>query len=298
MTSISHALLVDPEEAEALLAGRGGVVLRSRPTQLRMRVGVLRNDGALLATAQLVDSSRPDNRSTASEWTLSELETLPSPILVDAGGGPLWRRLRSTDREMVAGRPTADAPGGAEPEGESATVRPSEQRADHGRDAPVSATGALEEEESEEIYEEAMRGSADGDEEVSVEDAAPETFPVESTFEEAAPSRVSTSATADQDVDDARERALAFVPTGMIDVDEAHRLLIKLRDVEIKRFFPDVRPEHGILRRTMLQTLLDTGVASREEYDELIPADLKRMTDRRQLEVYLDPVIEILSRVA
>lgn len=298
MTSISHALLVDPDEAEALLVGRGGVVLRSRPTQLRMRVGVLRKDGALLATARLVDSSRPDDRSTASEWTLHDLETLLSPILVGAGGGPLWRRLRSTDREMVAGRPTADAPGGAELESESATVRPSEQRADHGRDALEPATSAFEEEGLEEVYEEAMRGSADGGEEVSAEDAAPETFAVEATIEEAAPSGAGTSATADRDVDDARNRALAFVPAGMIDVDEAHRLLIKLRDVEIKRFFPDVRPEHGILRRTMLQTLLDTGVASREEYDELIPADLKRMTDRRQVEVYLNPVIEILARVA
>ncbi|TCP37572.1 hypothetical protein [Sphingomonas sp. BK235] len=150
----------------------------------------------------------------------------------------------------------------------------------------------------DEIVEEETRGLADGNEEASAENTAPETFAVHATIEEAAHGDAVTSAIYGRDVDDARDRALAFVPTGMIDVEEAHRLLIRLRDVEIKRFFPDVRPEHGILRRTMLQALLDTGVASHEEYDELIPADLKRITDRRQVAVYLDPIIEILSRVA
>jgi hypothetical protein len=65
-------------------------------------------------------------------------------------------------------------------------------------------------------------------------------------------------------------------------------VLVRLRHTEIKRTFPDVRPQHGILRRTMLQALLDTGVASIEDYDDLIPAELKRMTDRRQAEVYLE----------
>ncbi|PNP99534.1 hypothetical protein A8G00_04990 [Sphingobium sp. SA916] len=114
-------------------------------------------------------------------------------------------------------------------------------------------------------------------------------------------SLLASIATTDQrtyTLEGARDRALAFVPAGMIDTDEAYRLLVQLRDKEIKRTFPDVRPEFGILRRSMLQALLDSGVASKADYDELIPVELKRMTDRGQIETYLDPLLKILSCVS
>ncbi len=298
MPPISHALLVSPEEAETLLSGRSDVIRRSRPTELRMRVGVLRDDGALVATALLFDASRPDDDSAASEWTLHDLRILPSPIEVGTGNGPLWRRLGTSDRDRVAGRSTTYDPGGADPARESAACQPSEQQADFALSSLGSVDDAFADERVDDIYDEPKRGADESDEDVPGESVVPKAVEVEATIEGAASGRGTPPKGGDRNLDGARERALAFVPTGTIDVDEAHRLLIRLRDVEIKHSFPDVRPEHGILRHTMLQALLDTGVASREDYDELIPADLKRMTDRRQVEVYLDPLVEILSRVA
>lgn len=297
MTSISHALLVSPVEAETLLSGRSDVIRRSRPTELRMRVGILRDDGTLVATALLIDASRPGVESTASEWTLHEVEILLNPIKVGTGSGPLWRRLGTSDRDRVAGRSTTDDNGEGEAEPESTTGLSGPQ-ANGAASSIETVSLSSADERFDGVNEEPKRGSDESDQDVFVEGTVRETVAVEAITESSSPTVAASAEESDRRLDDARERALAFVPTGMIDVDEAHRLLIRLRDVEIKRSFPDVRPEHGILRRTMLQALLDTGVASREDYDELIPTDLKRMTDRRQVEVYLDPLIEILSRVA
>lgn len=298
MTSISHAFLVSPGEAESLLSGRSHAVLRSRPTQLRMRVGVLRVDGVLVATARVVDASHPVDGSTASEWTLHDVEILPSPIEIGTGDGPLWRRLGTSDRDRVAGRSTTDDHDEVNSVRESAIGRPSEQQAAPAASAIGSLDEAIAEERVDNVPEESEHGADRSDADVLVKSAVSQKVAEDAIAKEPTPAPEVTSAESDRGLDGARERALAFVPIGMIDVDEAHRLLIRLRDVEIKRSFPDVRPEHGILRRTMLQALLDTGVASRQDYDELIPADLKRTTDRRQVEVYLDPLIEILSRVA
>jgi hypothetical protein len=297
MTPISHALLVSPEEAETLLSGQSNVIFRSRRTELRMRVGILRDDGTLVATALLIDASRPGVESTASEWTLHEVEILLNPIEVGTGSGPLWRRLGTSVRDRVAGRSTTDDNGEGEAELERTTGFSGQEANDVA--SPVESVSlSSADERFDEINEELQHGSDESGQDVFVEGRVRETVAVEAIMEGPSPTVATSSEESDRHFDDARERALAFVPTGMIDVDEAHRLLTRLRDVEIKRSFPDVRPEHGILRRTMLQALLDTGVASREDYDELIPADLKRMTDRRQVEVYLDPLIKFLSRVA
>lgn len=299
----SHAMLVTTEEADGLISGDRRHIRRPRATELRMRIGLLRDDGLLLATALLVDASTAEDRSVGSEWRLSEVEPLPQAISITPAGGPLWRRLRTVEREVAqSGSPSAvpqqQHHGEAAPA--VAATPPSVQH-----DRPGVSVGTISEPrfaDPSASLEEVVAAHLEIDQHelasmspVSDDDesVAPEPSAVHGGSDEPL-----LNAPPSNGLSDARERAFAYVPDHTIDVDEAYRLLVRLRDTEIKRAFPDVRPEHGILRRTMLQALLDTGVASIEDYEELIPAELKRMTDRRQAEVYLDPLIEILSRVA
>ncbi len=298
----SHAMLVTTEEAEALLSGGRRHLRRPRATELRMRVGLLRDDGLLLATALLVDASTAEDRSVGSEWRLSEVEPLPQAISITPAAGPLWRRLRTVEREVApSGSSSAVLRQQQDEAAAAVAATPSPSQNDRpdvfagtiSERQPAGPSASLERSVAAHLeIDEPEHASVTPD--AAIDDADAPELPAVHGGSDEPPS----SAPPSNGQSDARERAFAYVPDHTIDVDEAYRLLVRLRDTEIKRAFPDVRPEHGILRRTMLQALLDTGVASIEDYDELIPAELKRMTDRRQAEVYLDPLIEILSRVA
>lgn len=295
-TSPSHALLVSEDEAAALLSGGPHVLQRSRSTELRMRVALLRTDGVLFATGQLTESSSAaqiDDGRHSSDWVVRDLELLPTPVNLPAGDGPLWRRLKSMERDILTGKIDK------EPLSEPATQHP--------RSLPTETAGF-----AGDTLEPSVDGSGwttDTLVHQAIDDAITDQgwdYPANKTEEISATcdknvSPFASIATTDQrtySLEGARDRALAFVPAGMIDTDEAYRLLVQLRDKEIKRTFPDVRPEFGILRRSMLQALLDSGVASKADYDQLIPVELKRMTDRGQIETYLDPLLKILSCVS
>src|SRR5262249_40108066 len=71
--------------------------------------------------------------------------------------------------------------------------------------------------------------------------------------------------------------------------DEARRLLIDLRERVIQRAFPDADRAKGLLRRGLLEILLDELPTTKEEWIACIPADEREDTDRRQLR-YLDDV--------
>ena len=295
-TSPSHALLVSEDEAAALLSGGSGVLRRSRSTELRMRVALLRTDGVLFATGQLTESSpvaQIDDGRHSSGWAVRDVELLPTPVNLPAGDGPLWRRLKSMERDILTGKIYK------EPLSEPATQ--------YARYLPTETAGSAD--DTLETFVDGSGWTTGTLVHQAIDDAITDqscNYPANKTEEISATcdkndSPLASIATTDQrtyTLEGARDRALAFVPAGMIDTDEAYRLLVQLRDKEIKRTFPDVRPEFGILRRSMLQALLDSGVASKAEYDELIPVELKRMTDRGQIETYLDPLLKILSCVS
>lgn len=294
--SPSHALLVTKDEAEALLSGKAGVLRRPRPTELRMRVALLRTDGVLFAMGQLTESSdaaQISDGSHSSDWMVRDLELLPTPVSLPPGDGPLWRRLKSMERDILTGKSPKDPL--------------SEPIIQHDRYLPTEMAGSAN--DTLETFVDGSGWPTDALVHQAVDDAITDQSrdcPANETEEMGASgdntvSPLGSIATTNQrsyTLEGARDRALAFVPSGMIDIDEAYRLLVQLRDKEIKRTFPNVRPEFGILRRSMLQALLDSGVASKAEYDELIPAELKRMTDRGQIETYLDTLLKILSCVS
>jgi hypothetical protein len=80
-------------------------------------------------------------------------------------------------------------------------------------------------------------------------------------------------------------------------VEEARKQLIDLRENVIKREFPDSAPEMGLLRKNMIDFLLEKLPINRKEWLAYIPLSLRENTDGRQMK-YLDQVFEILESVA
>jgi hypothetical protein len=278
----SHALIVSAQEADELLSGRSNTVRRPCSTQLRMQVGLLRDDGLLLASAPVIDASEVDSKAGGSEWKLGTIDEFPKQILLPAGGGPLWKRLSITQRKEISDRALGDV----------RDARATSESADIAAHVPKTPSPPLVEE-------------VGATHNLEKEDVASGTVATEarSTTDDEAPAQVEdnreapTLAPTSDHAAEARKRAFAYVPDHAIDIDQAYRVLVSLRDNEVKQAFPEVLPERGILRRTMIQALLETGVGSKADYDELVPADLKRLTDRRHVEVYLDPIVAILARV-
>jgi hypothetical protein len=302
--SPSHAVLLNDQEAIALTAGETDSLIRTRTTELRMQVGLLRPDGTIVATARLVDavgvqSEMPGNPRCA--WKFSEIEPLGHHMVVSPIGGPLWRRLSLAEREMVVGNRSSvhgtefvvQPIGPAQPVGgdQFGTAMPPS-----GID-PMEVMDKFFAEETEHDLAIAEKDAEVGDNLL----VAPALSAAPGTLDEKVVAHATTDDTAlgmPDTLEAARNRAFAYVPLRMVEVDEAYQILIRLRDTEIKPTFPGVRPEHGILRRKMLQAMLDLGVASQEDYDKLIPSELKRMTERRQVEIYLEPILKILACVA
>lgn len=300
--SISHAVLISADEADELLTGRGRSIRRSCGTQLRMRVGLLQADGLLVGSANLIDSLQFHDTEQQSEWVLIDFENLIRPMRIAPGEGPLWRRLTSEERGLLSDRDRMFPENESQNQGdtylaEEASPALAPENDDESGDelwGAVSANlGASPEAAPLTLTD--LAGDTpeeDGSEPMSNAGTTGMIFPSVEAHE--LPAKIWQI---DHEIEEVRERAFAFVPDRSIDVQEANRLLIALRDGEIKPTYPSVRPEKGILRRAMMQALLGKGVASQEDYVELISDDLRRSTDSRHVDAYLDPIIAILSRI-
>lgn len=78
--------------------------------------------------------------------------------------------------------------------------------------------------------------------------------------------------------------------------DEARRLLIAFREHITRRDFPDSDRAKGLLRRGLLESLLEYLPTSMQEWLAWIPEDERQSIDQRQLR-YLNDVFKILRRV-
>lgn len=294
-------MLITAKEADELLAGRSRTIRRSRGTKLRMRVGLLQADGLLVGSANLIDSFQSLEAEQQSEWVLSDFENLMQPMRIATGEGPLWRRLTSKEREALNGFDDVEPQNEAEDHGDLSLAEEASPALvdEHDDESGDSLQGAISADLGT-FPENAPLPFADaaGD---TLEEGAREhmlnTEVAATMFPATAHELSAETSKVDHDLGEVRARAFAFVPDRSIDLQEANRLLIALRDSEIKPTYPSVRPEKGILRRAMMQALLGKGVASPEDYAEMIPDDLRRATDRRHVDAYLDPTIAILSRI-
>lgn len=95
----------------------------------------------------------------------------------------------------------------------------------------------------------------------------------------------------------ARARAQAYVPTQSINEDAARQLLVRLREEEIKVTFPNTPPTAGVLRKSLLERLIDEAVESEADFVRLIPREVRTATDKDQIEAYLPPIVAILARI-
>ena len=97
-------------------------------------------------------------------------------------------------------------------------------------------------------------------------------------------------------------RSPSYIPqagsvTPLITREEARRLLVDMREKTIARDFPDSDRTKGLLRKGLLELLLDELPKDIDEWTACIPEDERQTIDRRHLR-YLDKVFDILRRVA
>jgi len=78
-------------------------------------------------------------------------------------------------------------------------------------------------------------------------------------------------------------------------LDSLRKKLIDLREFEIKPAFPDSAPEHGLLRKSLLDEFVETRPKSREDWFRRIPQHLRSSVDSKQVAKYLDRVLEIIA---
>ena len=80
-----------------------------------------------------------------------------------------------------------------------------------------------------------------------------------------------------------------------ISVEQARKELIHFRENVIKKAFPNADPARGLLRKSMLDALLQLKPKTRREWLAGISYDMRSATDAEQVGRYLDTVLEIVS---
>lgn len=80
-----------------------------------------------------------------------------------------------------------------------------------------------------------------------------------------------------------------------ISVEQARQELIHFRENVIKKAFPNADPARGLLRKSMLDALLQLKPKTRKEWLAGISYDMRSATDAEQVGRYLDTVLEIVS---
>ena len=82
-----------------------------------------------------------------------------------------------------------------------------------------------------------------------------------------------------------------------VDLFFPRRRLIELREMEMANRYPDTDRSHGLLRKTLLTRLLESRPTTRQEFVSVIPESLRATTDIRQIEDYLDTVLDTLKQI-
>ncbi|PWG03512.1 hypothetical protein [Sphingosinicella humi] len=278
-SSISHALILDDGEINQLQVDDSIRLRRRTATRLRMRIALFsQSTCAIIGAATLSDASAEDDDG-GSDWQFDQVEWFASPVAVSSGkSGPVWIRLSQQQRDALRSKePSAQF----EPSPADVSLpRPTDED-----QSPAARNVVTAAEAASGIAEVIISELPHGEAPASVEPTEP--------LEESK----NTEESSLDPINAARERATAFVPTSQVTADEARQILIRLRDEEMKPSFPLVSPTMGILRRAMMQSLLEEGVSSREEYARLVPADLRAATDKTHVAAYLDVILAILARL-
>lgn len=79
---------------------------------------------------------------------------------------------------------------------------------------------------------------------------------------------------------------------------EARDVLIRLREDTIKPSMPEVPPERGLLRKVMVETLLENLPQDETEFRDMIPLKLREGTDSEQFSTFAKIVFRILRQVS
>jgi len=77
---------------------------------------------------------------------------------------------------------------------------------------------------------------------------------------------------------------------------ELKRTLVDYRETVLVKRYPQTLREHGILRRNMIDAILENMPESGVEFMKLIPAYLLRATDRDQLRKEIEMICRYVRR--
>ena len=84
----------------------------------------------------------------------------------------------------------------------------------------------------------------------------------------------------------------------LISVDRARQQLIRLREGSLRRRFRDSPRDQGLLRRSMLEALLNSRPSSKEQFQMDIAQSLRLNTDPQQIDEFLDYVLAIINQIS
>lgn len=79
--------------------------------------------------------------------------------------------------------------------------------------------------------------------------------------------------------------------------NEARGVLVRLREETIKTAMPEVPPEQGLLRKVMLEALLERLPTDETEFRDMIPLKLRDGTDPEQFATFAKVVFRVLRQV-
>ncbi len=104
------------------------------------------------------------------------------------------------------------------------------------------------------------------------------------------------------DVDDYEDPDDTFLPDAppaerRMSRGEARQVLIRLREETIKTAMPEVPPERGLLRKLMLESLLEHLPTDETEFRDMIPLKLREATDAEQFSTFGRVVFKVLRQV-
>ena len=320
-TQFRHALVLAPAEVRLASGAEQIQLVRTRGTSLRGKIALAEQEFAVVfatASLQAVVSAAELSPSAGSEglfeWLITDVKILPKPLALGHGVvGPVWVRLGSPERAVLGGEefPERHTPKPYVDRGLRGNGDTLAQVSEVALEDPAPVLAALN--GFEEVQKSGIeREGASGEDTTALEAAVPvehrpdEESEVIGGYEVAASSpavedpvttQISEAQIQADKIERARVRAGSFIPPQEISEKIAREILHYLRDTEIKSTFPNVPANRSLLRKAMLDRLIEDPIETEGDFFDLIPLDMISGTDKDQISAYLGTVLQILKQI-
>ena len=320
-TPFRHALVLAPAEVRLTSGAEQIQLLRTRSTSLRGRIALAEQEFAVVfATASLRDVVRAGGLGPSAgseslfEWWITDVKTLSKPLALTNGVlGPVWVRLGTPERAALSG---VEVP-------ERTSPKTYIDRGPRGNDDPPVAVGEIALEDPaptsaasdgfEEVLESGIEQEVAFGEDATALNAAValdhqpdeesevsggyEVAPLSPASEEGVITQVSDAQIRAEKIERARVRAGSFIPPQEISEKIAREILHYLRDTEIKSTFPSAPANRSLLRKAMIDKLIEDPIETEEDFFNLMSPEMISGTHKDQISAYLSTILKILKQI-